>query len=225
MSLCQPEQGSVSCGSCCGLFNLDLDRKGYRHLLQERTGEFNESVDFKTTHTIPAYRQSREKKESHLIKKDDTTYNCPFLGYLDSSETRIGCLIHPVRTGDPKSQNFSFYGSSICLGYECKNKERPTSHFWKELFSELAEDSLEYSQYSANHVWVRRLENAFSQNQPNPADLERNRNKIREIWIELSKNLPHTNLTSFEVDYETEESAETSLAWLEEMIGRKIQVH
>jgi hypothetical protein len=219
MSLCQANQnnsdnkGQVSCGSCCGLFNLDLNTQEYKKLLRERTEEFNESVDFQVTHTMPAYRQSREKKEESLTKKDDTTYNCPFLGYLDSHQSRIGCMIHPVRTGNPKSQNFSFYGSSICLGYECRNKENANVDFWEKIFAEVSNDSIEYSQLSANYPLVRRLEKIFGTN-----NLSKHREEIRDLLIELiQRGLVVKNLTSFEVDYLTKESIEECMIAIREL--------
>ncbi len=95
MSLCQPEK-NISCGGCCGLLNLELKVDEYRNLLQERTREFQEIVNFQIRHTIPEYRQKREKKELEISRKDETIYNCPFLGYIGERVSRIGCMIHPA---------------------------------------------------------------------------------------------------------------------------------
>ncbi|MCZ8239936.1 MAG: hypothetical protein O9346_15555 [Leptospiraceae bacterium] len=161
MSLCYPDNGSVSCGSCCGVFNLNLTRKEITLLLFQRTEEFQNTVDFKISHSLPAYRQSREAKEKKISKKDESTYNCPFLGYLDGGY-KMGCMIHPSRTGNPLSQNYSFYGSSICLGYQCRNRENPDSAQWKSIFQEISSNSLDYSQLSANHEITLCLELLFS---------------------------------------------------------------
>lgn len=161
MSLCYPEDGSVSCGSCCGIFNLNLTKKEITLLLFQRTEEFQNTVDFKVSHSLPAYRQSREAKENQISKKDESTYNCPFLGYLDEGY-KMGCMIHPSRTGNPLSQNYSFYGSSICLAYQCRNRENPDSMQWSKIFQEISSNSLEYSQLSANHEIIQSLEIIFT---------------------------------------------------------------
>jgi hypothetical protein len=160
MSLCQPKK-NISCGACCGLLNLELKVDEYRNLLQERTQEFQEIVNFEIRHTIPEYRQKREKKELAIPRKDKTIYNCPFLGYIGDRVSRIGCMIHPAITGDPLSQNFSFYGTSICQAYDCKNKEKKHSLQWENLFQEIATDSIEYTKLSSNHIFTTRIEKFF----------------------------------------------------------------
>jgi hypothetical protein len=221
MSLCQPHNGKHSCGSCCGIFNLELTTPEIKNLLQERTGQFEETVDFGIQHSIPSFRQTREKTEASLPKKDPTTYNCPFLGYIDSKKERIGCMIHPVRTGNPKSQNYSFYGSSICLGYECKNMERKTSFDWEDLFQEISKDSLQYSQLAANHILIQRIESLLEFSgieikkfilnfRADILDL------LEEVW-----NLHQTEerLTSFEIDYDKKEDREKIIEKLKELLG------
>lgn len=200
MSLCQPEK-NISCGACCGLFNLELKPKEYRSLLLERTKNFQEIVSFQIRHTIPEYRQKREKLEKEISRKDETIYNCPFLGYLDTSSSRIGCMIHPAITGDPLSQNFSFYGTSICQGYDCKNKERKFALEWEKIFQEIACNSIEYSQLSGNHIFISRIEKFFLSKGILGEDMFIN---YREFIIYLCKFLlknGEKNITSFEIEY------------------------
>lgn len=222
MSLCQPDNGRYSCGSCCGIFNLELTTPETKKLLHERTEQFETTVDFAIQHSIPSFRQSREKTEASLPKKDPTTYNCPFLGYIDSKEERIGCMIHPIRTGNPKSQNYSFYGSSICLGYECKNMERKTVSDWEDLFQEIAKDSLQYSQLAANHILVQRIETLLEY-----AGIELKKfiqtyrkeilDLLEEVW---SLHQTRGSLTSFEVDYDRKEGKEEIIQRLKELLGK-----
>jgi hypothetical protein len=233
MNLCYPNKSVLSCGSCCGIFNLNLNKKEITLLLFQRTEEFNEYVDFQVQHTIPAYRQSREKKEEHITKKDETTYNCPFLGYLED-QSKIGCMIHPNRTNDPLSQNFSFYGSSICQGYQCKNRENPFSYQWSQLFQEVAVNSIEYSQMSADHQLIRVIESFFLKAKIEIHSLfYEHREKIK-ILISEYNNAHGFNgqLTSFEIGLNSGEIEERfleklsklldknspSLAWLESLI-------
>jgi hypothetical protein len=156
MSLCQPES-PISCGGCCGILNLKLSYPELKTLLDDRTQEFKTTTDWNKKYTIPNYRKSRETKEKDIQKWDETTYNCPFLGNL-SMEGKIGCMIHPIYTNDPLSQNFSFYGSSICQGYNCKNKERPTAGFWEDVVSRIFQDSLSYTHTISDPFLIPQLE-------------------------------------------------------------------
>ncbi|MCB1138805.1 MAG: hypothetical protein KDK23_08620 [Leptospiraceae bacterium] len=118
MNACQKK--SVSCFACCGLANLDLNAATQRSILQSRTQEF-EALDMDESR-FRSFRLDREKKEEGIPRKNSEIYVCPFLGYLEPS--RPGCMIHPARTGNPMSQNYSFYGASICLSYDCPSKEK-----------------------------------------------------------------------------------------------------
>ena len=134
MNACQ--KNSVSCFACCGLANLDLPSDQKEALLDHRTHEFEKlNMDFSR---FPEYRQRREKEEEAIPRHNSETYVCPFLGYLEPR--RPGCMIHPARTGDPKSQNYSFYGASICLSYDCpaKDREEENGH---SLYSDFLESS------------------------------------------------------------------------------------
>jgi hypothetical protein len=202
LSLCHPQNGTVSCGSCCGLFNLKLDVNGYKKLLLERTNLFSRTVDFTKRHTIAAFRQSREQIESEIAKQDEMTYNCPYLGYVEEKKTKIGCMIHPIFTGDPKSQNFSFYGTSICQAYDCKNKEHLVSDRIESLFQKVAKDSIEYSHLAADHILVFAIESwlvhkgwSFSEG------LSLFENLIIEIFQSRIHVLEKRNPTSFEIRY------------------------
>ncbi|MCW7491040.1 hypothetical protein ND861_00095 [Leptospira sp. 2 VSF19] len=203
MSLCHPDFGNVSCGACCGLFNLKLQPKEFKTLLSERTSEFYATVDFEVRHTFPIYRKERETKEVSIPKKDDMTYNCPFLGYVDSTKQRIGCMIHPIFTGDPKSQNFSFYGASICQAYDCKNKESVLAGLWESFFVEIAKDSVEYSYLSADHIFTSAIERYFQLIQRNIDSLfQELRLELVDLFRTRLTSSIDSNLTSFEINYE-----------------------
>lgn len=203
MSLCHPERGAYSCGSCCGLFNLKLTQNEFVSLLLERTSEFKKTVDFTVRHTFPIYRKNRETIEDQIPKNEATTYNCPFLGYVNEENKKIGCMIHPVFTGDPKSQNFSFYGASICQAYDCKNKEGILSSYWEELFSEISNSSIEYSFFSADHIFCSAIERMFSEKEIPMAQMFGDyRNLLKYLFLLRLKSLEDKNLTSFEINYE-----------------------
>jgi len=95
-----------------------------RSLIAERTADFDR-VDLKSAGSIAGYRQEREAREFGIKRLNPETYVCPFFG-IPRGMTNAGCMVHPSITGNPHSQNFSFYGASICQGYYCPNKERDT---------------------------------------------------------------------------------------------------
>ncbi|TGL08506.1 hypothetical protein EHQ43_05565 [Leptospira bouyouniensis] len=216
MSLCHPEKGNVSCGACCGLFNLKLTTKEYTNLLLERTNEFKKTVDFSIRHSFPIYRKDRETKEGSIPKKDEMTYNCPFLGYVDETKHRIGCMIHPIFTGDPKSQNFSFYGTSICQAYDCKTKEGALADLWEDLFVEIAKDSIEFSFLSADHIFTYAVEKFFAHSLLNTETMfHLNRLELMELFRIRLETSASKNFTSFEINYDiflTLESVERYLS-------------
>ncbi|MCW7456795.1 hypothetical protein ND856_00475 [Leptospira bandrabouensis] len=204
MSLCHPEVGNVSCGACCGLFNLKLQPKEFKTLLLERTSEFQSTVDFEVRHTFPIYRKERETKEVFIPKKDEMTYNCPFLGYVDSAKQRIGCMIHPIFTGDPKSQNFSFYGASICQAYDCKNKESALADLWETFFVEVAKDSVEYSFLSADHIFSSAIERYFQLIHLNIDSIfQEFRLELMDLFRTRLQTSAEKKFTSFEINYES----------------------
>jgi len=220
LSLCHPDEGSVSCGACCGLFNLKLDTNGYKTLLSERTLNFHSSVNFNERHTIAAYRQDREKIEQSFLKNDETTYNCPYLGYVDKKSSKIGCMIHPIFTGDPKSQNFSIYGTSICQAYDCKNKEHLASTLIESFINRVARDSVEYSHLASDHILFFVIQNWLS---IKSWSLSEGFLKFESLILEIlelrlkkiSKYFP----TSFEIRFENFISEEEIYSYFYELLG------
>ncbi|MCG6169529.1 hypothetical protein [Leptospira sanjuanensis] len=205
MSLCQPDRGNFSCGSCCGIFNLDLSPDEIRTLILERTEEFKAAVDFKKPWTMADYRKVREKKEESIRRKDELTYNCPFLGAFGK---KIGCMIHPVFSGDPLSQNYSFYGSSICQGYECRNMERKSSKLWESFLSEMELDSFTYSAIASDYKTLDLIEETFFQKGISTEELFQTKRDLLKRLIErkIECNVAMMN-TSFEIPMEEEKES------------------
>jgi hypothetical protein len=202
LSLCHPEDGTVSCGTCCGLFNLKLDTQGYKKLLSERTNLFKTNVDFNIRHTVASYRQTREVTESSYIKNDEMTYNCPYLGYVDKASSKIGCMIHPIFTGDPKSQNFSFYGTSICQAYDCKNKEHLAADLLESIFRKVASDSVDFSHLASDHILIFVIESWLSKKGWSLSEgLFIFDSLVKEILISRLKAKEKCFPTSFEIRY------------------------
>lgn len=123
MNACQ--RTNASCGSCCGIYNLNLDKAARAALIAERTSRFA-LVNTENAGEMAAYRQQREQQEAELPRHNPETYVCPYYG-IPRGRSLAGCMIHPSITGNPHSQNFSFYGASICQAYDCPNKDRDPS--------------------------------------------------------------------------------------------------
>ncbi len=157
------------------------------------------------------YRKVREKKEVTIRRKDELVYNCPFLGAFGK---RIGCMIHPIFSGDPLSQNYSFYGSSICQGYECRNMERKSSKLWEDLLGEMELDSFTYSAIASDYETLDLIEETFSQKGISIQELFQSKKELlkRLIQRKIDRNVAMMN-TSFEILMEEKKkSAQERLA-------------
>jgi hypothetical protein len=118
MYLCQVSE-SVSCGACCGLYNVpDLSRENLERLLSERTKAFasvprteNGIYDFLVKNEGPLQR-ARPFPEFH---------HCPFLGFVGEEKSRVGCLLHPSVHGNNgvDYRSLSWYGEQACRTYFC----------------------------------------------------------------------------------------------------------
>ena len=205
MSLCQSK--NTSCGACCGIFNLDLNKEEINDLLNLRTSQFKSDVDFKNKWTIAEYRKKREIEESNVLRKDETTYVCPFLGFIENK--KIGCMIHPSITGDPLSQNFSFYGSSICQGYECKNKERKDIDLIENLIVELKIDSYyEYSNIFSDHITLSLILEFFNSC---GYDIKKVLFEEKDLFLELLNYKFKKGILLNQTSFEFEEATELSI--------------
>lgn len=204
MSLCQPNS-KFSCGACCGFLNLDLNSHELKKILKERTTKFQSQVNFSNKSTVFEYRQTREKEESKIIKRDPTIYVCPFLGYIDQQENKIGCMIHPSITGDPLSQNFSFYGASICQGYDCKNKQNHTSKYWIQILSKMNLNSIDYSKIAGDVLFWKYFHLYLKEKGWEVFDFFKENNKLFLEILNHKVQFGNPFPTSFEIDYESTE--------------------
>ncbi|EMO75480.1 hypothetical protein LEP1GSC127_1963 [Leptospira kirschneri str. 200801925] len=114
-------------------------------------------------------------------------------------------MIHPTFSGDPLSQNYSFYGSSICQGYECRNMERKSSLFWENLLGEMELDSFTYSAIASDYKTLDLIEETFFQKGISIEELFRSKKDLlkRLILRKIDQNVAMMN-TSFEIPMEEE---------------------
>ena len=152
-STCQ--RRSAWCTSCCGLPNLDVPGETRALLVRTRTAEFA-AVEVRSPEAVVEYRDRREREEQALPRHNIEIYVCPFLGQLDE-RGRLGCLIHPSRTGVADSQRFSFYGARVCADYDCRVKEEDDGDY-SELLAMLFPESESYGQLAADHAFYSALQ-------------------------------------------------------------------
>jgi hypothetical protein len=116
--LCQVS-GIVSCGACCGLYNLpNLSREKLEILLSKRTKAFA-SVP-RTEDGIYEF-QRRNKGPHRLSRPFPQFHHCPFLGLIGGENSRVGCLLHPAAPGNNglDYRSLSWYGEQACRSYFC----------------------------------------------------------------------------------------------------------
>jgi len=116
--LCQVSD-TVSCGACCGLYNLpNLSRAKLEILLAKRTEDFA-SVP-RTEDGIFEFK--RKNRGPHRLSRPFPQFHhCPFLGLIGVQKCRVGCLLHPAAPGNGNVDYrfLSWYGEQACHTYFC----------------------------------------------------------------------------------------------------------
>lgn len=116
--LCQVNE-RVSCGACCGLYNVTgLSRNTLQDRLARRTERF--AAVPRTEDGIEQFRRAivgwtpEDKPFPHF-------HHCPFLGLIGETHARVGCLLHPAVPGNDGHdfRYLSYYGAQACRSYFC----------------------------------------------------------------------------------------------------------
>lgn len=121
--LCQVSE-TVSCGACCGLYNVaDPSRHRIMSFLERRSSGFAE-VPREINAIVDFGRREYEKVSREGLPMPEF-YHCPYLGLIGPQRTRPGCLLHPMDEGNNciDYRGLSYYGSMTCRIYFC-----PTHH-------------------------------------------------------------------------------------------------
>ena len=116
--LCQTGE-SVSCGACCGLYNCAAaSREALEELIASRTAEFQNVP--RTPDAITDFQVKMERRDPRPRPYPDF-YHCPFLGFIGTHRSRVGCLLHPRADGNQgiDYRGLSFYGGMACREYFC----------------------------------------------------------------------------------------------------------
>lgn len=116
--LCQVSE-AVSCGACCGLYNLaDVSRASLSAMLAHRTVQFQ-----KLPRTVAAIDEFAARMQA--IEPQNRPFpqfhHCPFIGLIGNDRQRVGCLLHPLAEGNGgiDYRGLSYYGGLACRSYFC----------------------------------------------------------------------------------------------------------
>ncbi len=134
--LCQAGE-ALSCGACCGLYNLPAaDEKSLSRLLKKRTEAFAQ-----VPRQIDAVAEFGRRIEERIGDRLPVSgfHHCPFLGLIGSGRSRVGCLLHPLADGNGgiDFRGLSHYGGMACRIYFCPSHEA-LSPAWKRIVRQAA---------------------------------------------------------------------------------------
>ncbi len=116
--LCQAGD-AVSCGACCGLYNVaDPSRNNLEKMLAARTEAFATAP--RDADAILAFGQEIEASQD-LAGPCPEFHHCTYLGLIGEHRARVGCLLHPLsRENDGVDfRGLSHYGGLACRTYFC----------------------------------------------------------------------------------------------------------
>ncbi len=139
--LCQVSD-TVSCGACCGLYNVSgLSRDGISPLLERRTQRFA-GVDTRNLNTILSFRLWVEDNEPQARPLPEF-HHCPYIGLIGPNASRPGCLLHPLGNDGLDLRGISDYGGLACRTYFCPTHNQLSTDI-KILIRSAARDWFEY---------------------------------------------------------------------------------
>ena len=169
--LCQPDD-QKSCAWCCGLYNVrDSNREVLIHILRARTKSFAETErSARAIQYFSEYTKSIENTE--LVDPD--FYSCEFLGFLDTSETRVGCMLHPYAWGNGGIdwRGLSFYGAMACRGFFCRS-HRELNSAEKRVLLEMIQDWYLYGLVVSDPDYTKSFFHLATQKLGNRLDMTR----------------------------------------------------
>ena len=143
----------VSCGSCCGLYNIPaLSRERLHAILDERTRAFA---------AVPRTIESILDFERRCLEAEGTDYpvadfhHCAFVGLIRDDGERVGCLLHPLAAGNGGVdwRGLSFYGGAACKHFFCPTYDWLTPG-WKRLIRMILTDWYEYGLIIPEHRFL-----------------------------------------------------------------------
>ena len=162
--LCQVSD-TVSCGACCGLYNVsDNSRKSLHAILAARTDRLGRLP--RTIDGIDAFSRWVAAHEDGCHPLPDF-HHCPFIGLIGKDRSRVGCLLHPLADKN-QGQDFrglSHYGGMACRMYFCPSHEM-LSNPLKQRIKESAMDWYAYGLLITEHRLLNSFWQQMIQNRP-----------------------------------------------------------
>ena len=139
--LCQVSE-TVSCGACCGLYNVaELSRDGLHAMLARRTRRFF-SMSGRDLDAVLSFRKWVEDSEPQE-RPFPEFHHCPYIGLIGPNLSRPGCLLHPLGNSGIDLRGISDYGGFACRSYFCPTHDCLSAGI-KILIREAARDWFEY---------------------------------------------------------------------------------
>ena len=124
--LCQVNE-KISCGACCGLYNvIRLSRTTLTTMLARRTQQFARVS--RNVEAILEFGENTAKTENQA-RPLARFHHCPYLGLVGNRQLRVGCMLHPLAHGNNgvDFRGLSYYGGMACRVYFCPSYHRLSS--------------------------------------------------------------------------------------------------
>ncbi len=153
--LCQTGP-NVSCGACCGLYNVaDPSAGALEAMLLRRTRWFKDVP--RTVADLDAFKARVEATEEQR-RPFPEFHHCPYIGMIEDEGRRVGCLLHPLANGNRGVdwRGLSYYGGMACRTYFCPSMKNLPSRW---LFA--LRNGLDHWHLHGLIVTERRLLSAF----------------------------------------------------------------
>ncbi len=151
--LCQVST-TVSCGACCGLYNVaDPSPTALENLLRRRTKMF--ATTARTVRDIDSFAAWVTATENQLRPLADF-HHCPFLGLIGPERQTVGCLLHPAGNQGTDWRGLSYYGGLACRVYFCPST-RLLPDRYKQLIKAIAPDWHWYGLVVTEHRLVNAM--------------------------------------------------------------------
>ncbi len=150
--LCQVS-ATVSCGACCGLYNLPkLSREKLDLLLARRTEAF--AAVARNEEGIYQFKRSN-KGPPRLSRPFPGFHHCPFLGLIGAGKSRVGCLLHPAAPGNNGTdyRSYSWYGEMACRSYFCPATQK-LSPVYQAIVKETIDNWFDFGLLVTEHALV-----------------------------------------------------------------------
>jgi hypothetical protein len=115
---CQVSE-SLSCGACCGLYNLgNFSRDAMVTTLEKRSYDFA-GIPREVSEIIRFGEMVCRR--THQDQPFPEFHHCPYVGLIGKEQTRVGCMLHPMAKGNNgvDFRGLSYYGGMACRIYFC----------------------------------------------------------------------------------------------------------